>query len=122
MQPVAYFEIPCNDPEKVGAFFRNVFDWQINPWSAIPGFDYWVVQTTEEGGQGINGGLMRRNDPGQPMVNTIMVPNLDDYIGRVEGAGGAIVVPKMEVPGVGWICYFKDPEANIFGMWQPAEK
>lgn len=120
MQPVAYFEIPCDDPEKVGAFFRNVFDWQINPWSAIPGFDYWVVQTTEEGGQGINGGLMRRNDLGQPMVNTIMVPDLDDYVGRVEGAGGAIVVPKMEIPGVGWICYFKDPEANIFGMWQPA--
>jgi predicted enzyme related to lactoylglutathione lyase len=30
----------------------------------------------------------------------------------------------MAIPGVGWLCYFKDTEGNIFGMMQndPAAK
>jgi hypothetical protein len=27
-------------------------------------------------------------------------------------------VPKMPVPGVGWLAYAKDPDGNIFGMMQ----
>ena len=25
----------------------------------------------------------------------------------------------MPVPGIGWLCYAKDPDGNIFGMLQP---
>ena len=30
--------------------------------------------------------------------------------------GGAIVVPKMPIPGVGRLVYAKDTEGNIFGV------
>jgi uncharacterized protein len=29
------------------------------------------------------------------------------------------VVPKMPIPGVGWLAYFKDTEGNIVGVMQP---
>jgi predicted enzyme related to lactoylglutathione lyase len=29
------------------------------------------------------------------------------------------VLPKMAVPGVGWMAYCKDPEGHIFGIMQP---
>ena len=35
-----------------------------------------------------------------------------------EDAGGLCVVPKMPIPGVGWLAYFKDPEGHIFGVMQ----
>ena len=38
---------------------------------------------------------------------------------RAQGAGGQIVVPRMAVPGIGWLAYFKDLGGNIFGMMQP---
>jgi uncharacterized protein len=28
-------------------------------------------------------------------------------------------VPKMPIPGVGWLAYIKDTEGNILGMMQP---
>ena len=28
------------------------------------------------------------------------------------------VVPKMAIPGVGWLAYASDTEGNIFGMMQ----
>jgi len=27
----------------------------------------------------------------------------------------------MQVPGVGWLAYLKDPEGNIFGLLQPLQ-
>ena len=39
-------------------------------------------------------------------------------IAKVEANGGEITMPKMAVPGVGWMAYFKDPEGNIHGMMQ----
>ena len=51
-------------------------------------------------------------------IFTLDVPDLDATIGVVEGAGGQCVVPKMPVPGVGWLAYFKDTEGHIFGAMQ----
>ena len=32
--------------------------------------------------------------------------------------GGQIALPKMPIPGMGWLAYCKDTEGNIFGMMQ----
>jgi uncharacterized protein len=119
MQPLVYFEIPADSPEKIIEFYTSAFGWRFDAWSGVEGMDYWVINTCEQGNPGINGGLLRREHEGQPMVNTIQVPNLDEYIGKVESAGGTIVVPRMDIPQVGSICYFKDVEGNILGMWEP---
>ena len=33
--------------------------------------------------------------------------------------GGSIALPRMPIPGVGWLFYAKDTEGNIFGVTQP---
>ena len=35
-----------------------------------------------------------------------------------EPARRQVAVPKMAVPGIGWLAYAKDPDGNIFGMMQ----
>ena len=36
----------------------------------------------------------------------------------IQTAGGRVALPKMAVPGVGWLAYFIDPEGNTFGIMQ----
>jgi predicted enzyme related to lactoylglutathione lyase len=37
----------------------------------------------------------------------------------VEKIGGKIVIPKSQVPTVGWIAVALDPEENQIGLLQP---
>ena len=46
------------------------------------------------------------------------MPDLDAYCAKVEAGGGQIVLPKMAVPGIGWLAYFKDLDGNIHRMMQ----
>jgi len=86
--------------------------------------DYWIISTGAAPEPGIDGGLLPRRDPNQPCVNTVGVANLDESVASVEAHGGSIAVPKMAIPGVGWLAYCKDTEGHIFGMMQsdPAAK
>jgi hypothetical protein len=39
-------------------------------------------------------------------------------LAKLASAGGAVALPKMPVPMVGWLAYGKDTEGNLFGMMQ----
>lgn len=112
---VVHFEIPCDNPEKTMNFFKEVFNWNFQQFGNEP---YWTVITGDEKLPGIHGGLMQRRDPAQPIVNSIDVASIDESIIKIERAGGTIVVPKMPIPTVGWLAYFKDPDGNIHGIYQ----
>lgn len=112
---VVHFEIPCDDPEKTMKFFKEVFGWSFQQFGNEP---YWVTMTGDPQTPGINGGLMKKRDPKQPIVNSINVSNIDESIRHIEKAGGKIVVPKIPIPSVGWLAYFTDPDGNIHGVYQ----
>jgi predicted enzyme related to lactoylglutathione lyase len=87
--------------------------------------DYWVITTGPATEPGINGGLLRRRGSppadGQAVnafVCTVDVPNVDATLAQLESAGGTMALPKMAVPGVGWLAYVKDPDGNICGILQ----
>ena len=112
-----HFEIPAENPGRAIKFYSTVLGWTFTKWDGP--VDYWLITTGDSAEPGINGGLMPRRDPAQPCVNTVNVSDLDAMIKTVESNGGLCVVPKMPVPGVGWLAYFKDTEGHIFGMMQP---
>ncbi len=125
MNRVVHFEIHADDPERAIAFYEEVFDWQFQSFGGS--MEYWLVITGPDDQPGINGGLVRRQGPapedGQPLVSwvgTVEVADIDAAAAAVVGAGGRVVVPKMEIPEVGWSCYCKDPEDNILGLHQSA--
>jgi uncharacterized protein len=116
MPRVVHFEIPSGDPQRATRFYGDVFGWQFQKWEGPQ--EYWLVTTGAEGERGIDGGLLRRSEPSQGVVNTVDVPDVDDVVARVERAGGRVVVPKMPIPGVGWLAYAQDPDGNTFGLMQ----
>ena len=122
MSRPVHFEIPAENPQRAIDFYTNVFGWKFSKWDGP--MDYWIINTGEASEPGINGGLMQRRDPNQPCVNTVGVTDLDGSVASVIANGGVIAVPRMPVPGVGWLAYCKDTEGHIFGMMQadPAAK
>jgi uncharacterized protein len=115
MNRPVHFEIPAENPDRAIQFYTRLFGWKFEKWNGP--MDYWTIRTGDAE-PGINGGLMRRRDPAQPCVNTIDVVDLDATVKVVESLGGQCVVPKMPIPGVGWLAYFKDTEGHIFGVMQ----
>ena len=123
MPRVIHFEIHADQPERAIAFYTSVFAWQFDRFKGDT--PYWLVTTGAPGVPGIDGGLIpRRGTRPEAMaavncyVCTIDVPQLDEYLAKVEASGGTRVVEKMPVPKVGWLAYCKDPEGNLFGMMQ----
>lgn len=119
-----HFEIHAKDMDRIQRFYQETFGWDfINQ-----GPDYANYRVIETGKDpiGINGGLTpREGDPprgGEPIssyVCVIGVENIDETIAKIEKAGGSVVMEKMDVPKVGLLAYYKDPEGNLFGVIQP---
>ena len=115
MNIVIHFEIPAENPEVSMKFYKEIFGWKFNQFTDQP---YWLAITGDEKEPGINGAIMKRNHPEQPLTNSIRVADIDKTMQIITEKGGIIVVPKTEIPGMGWFCYFKDPDNNILGLMQ----
>ena len=116
MPRVVHFEIPAKDSAKIVAFYKEVFGWEFNKWELG---NYWLIKTGGQNSPGIDGGLYPPGPEMSGTVNTISVPDLDMYLGKVKANGGQAITPKMPIPAVGWLAYCKDVEGNLFGMLQP---
>jgi uncharacterized protein len=117
-----HFEIQADVPERAIAFYTELFSWTFSQWAGQP---YWLIKTGEAGERGIDGGLMPRPGPGpadgqavNAFVCTIGGVMVDETWTRALALGGSPALPKMAIPGIGWLAYLKDTEGNIFGVMQ----
>jgi hypothetical protein len=125
MPTIQHFEIPADDVERAIKFYKGVFDWTMqklgNPQD--PSKDYWFFDTKDENGnKGIGGGLMKRQAPEHTVTNYITVRSVDDYASKIEEAGGKVIMPKTEIPDMGFIIVFLDTENNMFGLYEAMKK
>lgn len=114
MPRVIHFEVMADNPEEVVSFYTQIFDWNVNKWDGP--LDYWILDTGE--GPGIGGGIGKADGQFKGVMNVVDVDSVDNYVARIEQAGGAIVVPKTTVPGYGDVAYAIDPGGNAFGILQ----
>jgi predicted enzyme related to lactoylglutathione lyase len=124
MSRPVHFEIHATDPLALMDFYTKLFGWSFNKWE---GGEYWTISTGPDERRGINGGMVPRRGPapeGNAAVNgfvvTVDVEDIDTTLSGVEayGSGAIIALPKMAVPGIGWLAYVRDPDGNIFGIMQ----
>jgi len=116
--PVVHWEFGTENPEKVSDFYSKVFDWKIQNF---PEIKYRMVDT--QAGAGINGGIMTPERSGPWPGNMsfyIDVEDLATYRKKIEQAGGKILVPEQEVPGMGSFALFSDPDGRVLGIWKQA--
>ena len=123
MSRVIHFEIHATDPESLISFYSSLFGWTFQKWEGP--MDYWMISTGPSDQPGIDGGLVvRRGDapsPNQPVTSfvcTINVPSAESSLAQALSLGAELAVPVMSIPSVGYLCYAKDPNGNLFGMMQ----
>jgi predicted enzyme related to lactoylglutathione lyase len=103
-----HFEIHATDPERLIRFYSELCGWSFTKWAGPA--EYWVITTGPDTEPGINGGLVAKRGvaplEGQAVnafVCTVAVASRDGTLAALEPAGGRLALPKMAVPGVGWL-------------------
>lgn len=118
--PVIHFEIGCQNLAKTGAFYGDLFGWTYESgmpsMSMINNIGGHVKAPTD----GIGGHLTSLgHEPHQYVTIYAMVDDIEAMLEKSTKLGGKIVIPKQEVPGMGWFAWLADPEGNIIGLWTP---
>jgi predicted enzyme related to lactoylglutathione lyase len=123
---IVHFEIPADNVKKLAEFYSELFGWKIQK---MPGpTEYFSIETVtvNEKGEpvrpGVNGGMMKRQNPEHKPVNYILVESVDGYVKKIIALGGKVIVPKMEVPGICWWALALDPEGNQFAIMESMER
>ena len=112
---VVHFEIPIDDPDRAGAFYQEMFGWNVSKWGPI---EYWTMTTGAEPGPGAEGALTLRADAPEGVVVYIGVDEIDQAMAKVKDAGGTLVTEKLPIPAMGWSARFRDTEGNLIGLFQ----
>lgn len=129
MNKIVHFEIPVDDIERAKDFY-SIFGWQMEKYPMPDGSEYIGIRTVEvdetthmpkEAGA-INGGMMKRSDVVKAPVLAVMVDSVDEALKKVEVAGGKMVMPKVEIGGMGYYAYVSDTEGNVVGLWENIKK
>src|SRR6267142_5875127 len=108
--PVVHWEFMSKDPAMVSDFYAKIFGWRVKH---MPEMNYHIVETGGQGG--INGGILKPDRKGPwpgNMLFYILVDDLAAYRKKIVEAGGQIHVEEQEVPGMGTLSLFTDPEGH----------
>lgn len=126
MPNIAYFEIPADNVDRAKRFYHSLLGWKIEPTKTpmdaamVVSMQYQDVITGETKEGTLNmGGMYKRQMPDTPIINYVMVDDIDKVIAKVEKLGGKIVMPKMEIKNVGLTVIIQDTEGNVIGLWKP---
>lgn len=117
---IVHFEIPANQPESLTKFYADLLGWKFQK-AELPGPEYWFCDTGADG-PGINGAIMQRQNAGQPWMNYIDVASIDATLEKAQTLGGQVALPKMPIADMGFIAAVIDPQGNLFGLWEVAQK
>jgi len=121
MANIAYFQVPADDVGRAKKFYQSLLGWKIEPDTTLEDKSLqWQNIITGEPREGTmnSGGLYKRMGPG-PIMNFVLVEDLDKVLARVEKLGGRIIMPKNEIKNVGTVAVIQDSEGNILGFWKP---
>jgi len=117
---LAHFAINADDTARACHFYENVFGWKFWAWGPP---DFFQISTGDKTSPPIQKALQKRREivPGARMIGyecSFSVVDVDAVAAAVEANGGTIVMPKVAIPGVGKLIFFRDTEGNIAGAIQ----
>jgi hypothetical protein len=113
---LSWFEIPVVDMERAMKFYEGVLDTRLRRENFF-GTDNAVFKTEQPG---VGGALIRQEKVRPQADGTLVYLNLngqlDAALGRVQGAGGAVLLPKTSIGDMGDIAIIRDSEGNRVGF------
>jgi predicted enzyme related to lactoylglutathione lyase len=117
---LSHFAINADDVVASRSFYERVFGWRFSAWGP-PGF--FQIQTGSDDDPGVRGALQQRRqllaDAATFGVEcTFAVDDVDATAELVRAAGGALLMDRFTISGVGHLIFFADPAGNPIGAMQ----
>ncbi|MCI4318552.1 MAG: VOC family protein [Thermoplasmata archaeon] len=113
---IVHVELSSSNPAATQKFLETVFGWKFKKEAADMGMEYW----SWDAGSGPGGGLMKPMQGMPPgTLNYVLVESVDAATKKITAAGGKVVMPKQEIPKVGWFAVFEIPGGVMQAVYQP---
>lgn len=111
---IDWFEIPVQDLARAESFYSRVLDCELTEMAG-PAGPFKAFQN-----DGMPVGALVQDEHNQPARIGALVyfhsDDIDGMLGRVEAAGGQVLVPKTAIGPFGHIAQFMDSEGNRMAL------
>ncbi|MFI5134739.1 MAG: VOC family protein [Chitinophagales bacterium] len=114
-----WFEVSVADIERAKKFYESVFNIKMDTMEMM---GMKMAMFPFENGSGKLSGALVQSDMHKPSVDGVKIyfngnPDLSDSLGRVEKAGGKVVMPKTSIGDeFGYMAFFIDSEGNTIAL------
>jgi uncharacterized protein len=124
MANIGHFMIPADDVGRARHFYSTLLGWKIEPTPmpldpGMQALQYHDISTGPGGAGGLNGGGLYKRHMNEPILNFVIVEDIDQVLAKVEELGGKILLPKTRITGVGLNAMIQDSEGNTIGLLKP---
>jgi hypothetical protein len=111
-RPFVHVEIPAIDRMASAKFYADIFGWGFQHMDEM---NYSMFESGNVGG-GLPPVDDKLNQPGDVLVY-VDSADIDSDLKKIELLGGKTIVPKTEIPGMGWFAVFTDPTGNRLALY-----
>lgn len=112
----SWSELMTTDPAKAAEFYGSLFGWTIEsmPMPGTPGGIYRVAKL----GDAAIAGMMACPDSAIPpnWGCYVTVTDVDATVAQAQGMGAKVLMPAMDVPGVGRMAALQDPQGAVINV------
>lgn len=115
--PIVHIELSSTDRQRDSKFYSALFGWKMEHYEEM---NYTMFNP----GNQLGGGLSPVNEfmhAGSTMVH-VETSDIEASLAKVISLGGKQIVPKTEIPGMGWFGVFTDLSGNMVGLFTPQQR
>ncbi|MCI4332646.1 MAG: hypothetical protein L3K01_02785 [Thermoplasmata archaeon] len=110
-----HIEYASKDPAATRKFLEKTLGFHFRVMEEMGGYGLRTDEVKRGSGAGVR--LIEKGEnSGTIAYHTVM--NLDETLKAVQAEGAKVVVPKMEVPGMGWHAVVHAPGDVLVGLYQ----
>lgn len=114
-----WYEYHATDADRAQAFYERLFGWQVAPSGDVAGMDYRIV--SNGAGEGVAGLMPRPHPDAAPgWLFYVGVDEVDAAIATAQTNGGTVLMPPIDMDGVGRMALLADPEGRPFYVMRGA--
>lgn len=119
MNAINWFEIPAIDLERAFAFYATILNGNVRKGTFGNG-DLILFNVPFNTGEAVGGSIVVRPDLTPTTEGPVLYLNafgkLSEAVAKVEGAGGRIVLPEINLGKFGFAAVIIDSEGNRIGL------
>ncbi|MHB8627675.1 MAG: VOC family protein [Aggregatilineales bacterium] len=111
---VVHIEVAAKNPAASAKFYHDVFGWEIANSGPPLNYEMFKSGNVPGGFPSVDGQMYKAGD-------VIVYIDSDDLAAdgkRIEAAGGKMLAPPMDVPGMGAFAFFSDPSGARLALWK----